>query len=56
MNVNTNICAELILARMPFCYGGHKMKVLEDLLFNYYSVTMMHLASSILAVPGTMVT
>jgi hypothetical protein len=40
---------------MPFCSGGHKIKILEGSLFNYYSITVMHLASAILAVPGTMV-
>jgi len=55
MNININICTVLTLARMPFCSGGHKIKILEDLLFNYYSSPMMHLASAILAVPGTMV-
>jgi len=55
-NINTNICAVLTLARMPFCSGGLKIKILEDLLFNYYLITMRHLASAILAVPRTMIT
>ena len=41
---------------MPFFDGGHKMKILEDLIFNYYLIIIKHLASAVLTVPGTMVT
>jgi hypothetical protein len=56
MNINVNIFTVLTLARMPLCSGGHKMKILEEELFNYYLITMKHLANAILAVTGTMVT
>jgi len=33
INIDINICTVLILARMPFCSGGHEMKFLQDWLF-----------------------